>query len=320
VAHERSRDPFHFFWPVPRAGYHWVAGSDGPQRWLVKHPPAAPSRLPNRVTWPLRDEPNLFLTFAELGSSEEEILAFANQHGRLGLEIARDLHASLPVVGGRAVVVAELRKDWTRAIRRMRLACELSAAIAGNDRAVFRRSIHEESWGRGRFSDHAVRFEVPERPDAWLRVTPRDPEAQLLRRGDLRRAAQALLQHAANEALELHTSARVLLDDETERQGLYVTPKNLLGAMWVQFAQSIDSGGSSKRCGKCGNWMQLAPGTNRSDRDFCSDRCRVNAYRQRKKSAVALHRKGMASRVIAKKIGSDLETVRGWLGLAKDGE
>jgi hypothetical protein len=319
VADQRSSEPFRFFWPVPRAGYRWVPGSDGQLRWLVKSPPAGPSRLPNRVTWPLRDKPDLFQTFAELETGEEEILAFANQHGRLGLAVASELHSALPLLGGRPVAVAELRRDWDRAIRRMRLACELSAAIAGNDRAVLRHCIHEESWGPGHFSDHAVRFEVPERPDAWLRVTPRDPEAQLLRRGDLRRAAQVLLQHATNEALELHTSAMVLLDEETERQGIYVNPKNLLGALWVQFAQSIDSGGSSKRCAECGNWMRLAPGTNRSDRDFCSDRCRVNAYRKRKKAAAELHRKGMAPGVIAKKVGSDLKTVRGWLGLRKLG-
>jgi transposase-like protein len=112
----------------------------------------------------------------------------------------------------------------------------------------------------------------------------------------------------------------VLLDQETGRQGLYVNPKNLLGALWVQLAESIDKGQSSKRCSECGEWMLLAPGTSRSDREFCSDRCRVNAFRKRKKPAARLYRKGMAPSAIAKMLGSDSETVRGWLGLAKKGQ
>jgi len=63
--------------------------------------------------------------------------------------------------------------------------------------------------------------------------------------------------------------------------------------------------------------MMLAPGTSRSDREFCSDRCRVNTYRKRKKSAARLHQKGMSPSAIAKKVESDPETVRGWLGLTK---
>ena len=88
-----------------------------------------------------------------------------------------------------------------------------------------------------------------------------------------------------------------------------------IGLHW----QSVDAGGSSKRCGECGNWMLRTPGTNRSDREFCSDRCRVNAYRRRKKLAAQLHRKGMAFNAIAKKLGSDAGIVRGWLGITKKG-
>jgi hypothetical protein len=280
----------------------------------VRNEPATPTEPAHAITRPLREKPGLFRTFAELGSSEDEILAFADRHGWLGLEVDPRLHAELPILRSRRVT-GELRKDWARAITQMRLACDLRNAVAGRDLASLRQAIQQESWdGPLAFSDHGVMYQSHR---GWFRVTPRHPEAALLRKGDLLRAARVLMQHHVNEQLELHTSARVLLDEETGRQGLYVNPKNLLGALWIQFSESIDSSTSSKRCAECGDWMLLAPGTSRSDREFCSDRCRVNAYRKRKKSAARLHRKGMSPSAIAKKLGSDTETVRGWLGLSK---
>ena len=141
----------------------------------------------------------------------------------------------------------------------------------------------------------------------------------MLQRGDLLRAARVLVQFVANEELNTHTSARVLMDEETGRQGLYVNPKNLLGAMWVQFAEAIDKRRLNKRCAICKEWIAITPGTSRSSREFCSSRCRVNAYRERKRSARRLHRRGVALSAIAKQLDSDTETVRGWLGPKKKG-
>jgi predicted nucleic acid-binding Zn ribbon protein len=280
----------------------------------VKNEAAAPTEPAHAITRPLREKPGLFWTFAELESSEDEILAFADRHGWLGLEVDPRLHAELPSFRGRRVA-GELRKDWVRAITQMRFACELRNAVAGRDLAWLRRAIQQESWeGPLSFSDHGVMYQSE---GGGFRVTPHHPEAALLQKGDFLRAARVLMQHLANEQLELHTSARVLLDEQTGRQGLYVNPKNLLGALWIQFSESMDSSTSSRRCAECGDWMLLAPGTSRSDREFCSDRCRVNAYRKRKKAAARLHRRGMTPSAIAKKLGSDTETVRGWLGLIK---
>ncbi len=341
-----------FRWFVPRAGYRWIRGSEDQRRWLVTNEPApAPSGAPHSaVTEPLRETPGLFLTFAELDASEEAICDFADRHGWLGLEVDPRLRAALPVIGGRRAPGGELRKDWARAIAQMRLACHLLRAIERNDREAFRRLITEKSWtGREAFrrwiadkskswdkhdpetlrrlaadnrkepllfSDHSAACEID---GAGVQVTPRDPHAALLKRGDLRRAARVLLQHLANEQLDLHTSARVLMvDEKTGRQGLYVNPTNLLGAMWVQLADSIDAGRSSRRCSQCREWMVLAPGTNRADRTLCSDRCKVAAYRERKKTAALLHRRGHPPSAIAKKLGSDVEKVRGWLGLGKE--
>lgn len=81
--------------------------------------------------------PGLDLTFAELGSSEEEILAFANTQGWLGLEVNTEPHSALPLIGGRREP-SELQKDRLRAVAQMRLACEVFKAIERKDRGALR--------------------------------------------------------------------------------------------------------------------------------------------------------------------------------------
>jgi hypothetical protein len=81
-------------------------------------------------------------------------------------------------------------------------------------------------------------------------MTPRESEASLLQRGGSLRAARLLVQYVANEQLDAHASARVLLDKETGKQ-------NLLGALWVQVSETIDKGGLSKRCATCRKWIVI---------------------------------------------------------------
>ena len=130
------------------------------------------------------------------------------------------------------------------------------------------------------------------------------------------RATRILMQRIANQNLKKWTAARILIDTEEGTQGLYVVPENLLGALWVQFAESIDGGRSKVRCIQCGSWMVVAPDTSRSDRTFCSNRCRSKAYRERQSKARHLHREGMKPSAIAKKLNSDTQTVRRWVGLS----
>ena len=313
-----SQQLVHFRWLVPHEGYRWIQAKGPGNRakgpWLVKNAP--PGDTPNNArTEPLLDDPGLFLTFAELGSTEEEILRFTSLHGWLGIR------EEITVERG-SLAEGEPLSKWVRAIADMRSACELLEAIQGKDLKSLRKWIEEEEID-GPFSNHSVAFQR-KFPDIgvklWFRIIGREPDSALLRKGDFLRAGRVLMQRIANDQLDAHTSARVLMDEEKGQQGLYVNPANLLGALWVQFSESIDGGRTKRRCEQCRAWMLLAPDTSRSDRAYCSDSCRVSAYRDRKKSASRLRRKGMTPSAIAKKLGSDTETVRGWLAQSKKGK
>ena len=77
-------------------------------------------------------------------------------------------------------------------------------------------------------------------------------------------------------------------------------------------------------CVVCGTligiWKRGTHGSPRSSRGsrrthtrFCSAKCRVTGYRQRKREAIRLGEQGRTPASIAKELGSKTATVRGWL-------
>jgi hypothetical protein len=118
-----------FRWPVPQAGYRWIQGiaidpSDvrrsrerGAQALLTDGVPIGSRQAPARAYEPLRTEPALFLTFANLRPTQGAIKGFADRYGRLGAELwflDRD---------GPQLAV-EPRALWRREIQAMRAAVE----------------------------------------------------------------------------------------------------------------------------------------------------------------------------------------------------
>ena len=75
-----------------------------------------------------------------------------------------------------------------------------------------------------------------------------------------------------------------LLQEEKPSGALrwYLEPENLLAAMWFQFAGAIDGATSFSTCTECSVWIDTVPGSNRPDKIYCSNACRMRAYRKRK--------------------------------------
>ena len=135
-----------------------------------------------------------------------------------------------------------------------------------------------------------------------------------MREGDWRGAARFVAQRLINEGLDPNTRARLLFDPESKRFNSHIVPRNLLGAIWIQTAAMAEGGRDYRRCEQCRGWFVLSPDINRSDRAYCSDRCRHKAYRDRRLRARELHAKGVTPAKIARELDSNIETVRGWLG------
>jgi hypothetical protein len=93
-------------------------------------------------------------------------------------------------------------------------------------------------------------------------------------------------------------------------------PQNLLGALWLQFAASVDVLKSFLKCALCDAPFEISrdPRTGkRTDARFCSARCRVNHYRSRIERARRLRAAGRSEVEIARELKAQLSTVRAWL-------
>ena len=70
-----------------------------------------------------------------------------------------------------------------------------------------------------------------------------------------------------------------------ERPNLCLVPATLEDAAWLQFAQAASASQDLKKCRWCTTWFAFGSGTGRKkSAEYCSDRCRVTAFRRRKEA------------------------------------
>jgi predicted anti-sigma-YlaC factor YlaD len=90
-------------------------------------------------------------------------------------------------------------------------------------------------------------------------------------------------------------------------------PANLLSALWLQLAFAIVEDTHFRQCPSCRSWFAVAPERRRADAQYCKEACRVRAYKERKKAARRLHDEGKSPKQIARKLGTSVEIVEGWI-------
>jgi hypothetical protein len=107
----------------------------------------------------------------------------------------------------------------------------------------------------------------------------------------------ALLDPKLNRKTRARLVAVPFKPDE-ERLRVGVSPRTLLGALWLQFARAVDGGFKYITCEACGAWIEVAPTDGRRQRRrFCRDTCRVNWSRRKDRSRLSGDRPRRASRI-----------------------
>ena len=135
----------------------------------------------------------------------------------------------------------------------------------------------------------------------------------------LRRAGQFFVQQEINSRLEKTAAPKLLYDPESDQLELRLMPTNLLGALWLQFARSVEASKNYRRCRVCTQWFEVSVEGKRRHSKYCSDRCRMKAYRDRRSKAVARAAAGESPGLIAEDLGSELDTVLGWIKQPDEG-
>ena len=258
-----------FRWRVAEAGYTWKQIPDGSGSWFLTRP----IDCSHRYNAPLKEQSGLYKTFASLPPKRPEILKFADGFGLLG-------------IGGPDTVTAEPSVwqeplgIWVREIRAMALA-ERVRQMLKQEPADVRGLSTVISWE----GPNGVYYTSPEtgRPVA-IATKRRDPE--LLERfdaGGLIVPARVMLWRLINDHLEGNVSGKLLFDPTYSRLNLYIVPKDLLSALWLQLARAVDGNRDFAQCEVCRNWFEISsPDGARSDKRFCGTACRARAWRKAK--------------------------------------
>jgi hypothetical protein len=90
-------------------------------------------------------------------------------------------------------------------------------------------------------------------------------------------------------------------------------PRNLLGAMWLQFDYAISGNKEERYCPECKTPFLVARGEARDDKAHCGTACRSKAWRRNVKEAQQRRAKGESVAEIAKHMKADETAVKGWL-------
>ena len=300
-----SSDLFPFEWGVCSEGYQWVRGKDEEGWGLADDPSHTEGHY--RTYAPLQEHTGLFRHFAETSPTHLGIQEFANTYGLLGGRI--QVYNTLYIEGRpEERVPVEPLSFWQQHIRDLRVAVQLWDWLKSNDVEGFRAGLPEVLEVLEPYVEE-VAFSLSYRDFAQLR---RQAEA-----GELEGPAFAFLNGMIENNLRNTVSPQLVKNPEGTGFNLVFAPDSLLGVLWLQFAQAISGYKEYRRCQLegCGKWFEISLEQTgfRKSRHYCSDRCRIKAYRTRQDEARQLRANGTTVKDIAAQLGSDTKTVRGWV-------
>jgi len=248
-------------------------------------------RKNSRDVHPTDDDGALFRNFARLEPTKEAIAEFANRYGLLWSELP-----GVPF------------GEWEFEIRTMQFLVGVWDAALENDKKFL--SQHFRPDQRGRFL-----YPYPDTIACYCRygsAPPSEVHDIIERGGRPSQVARHYVINAINSRLAALGANVGRLTKESNFR-LTIQPRSLLGALWLQFAESIGTHKSFRKCEVCGRYMEISPDVNRADRRFCSDACRNRALRYRRKVAQQMREDGETLREISKATGSDMDTIKQWL-------
>jgi hypothetical protein len=299
----------------------------------------------------------LFKTFAGTEQTRQGVLAFANQYGALGglasTLVARPARAD-DEKNSYYCVYAESLDTWIKEIRVLNHAIQLWEALKRKDVAFLSELIHwsrdstdkQETtaynfpeysltrvgvaflsepiyWSKGSSETreaavyHGPQFSVGGISNAALNIRPEI--RSLFVPGDVIYPGWFALHEIINQNLEFHQATPRLLwqqDHGKFTRIIQIVPGSLIASFWIQLAKAVEGNREHQQCEECRKWFEVS-GDRRGDARFCSDPCRFRAYRKRQKEALRLHATGTPPKDIAKQLGSDAKTVKGWISKGK---
>ena len=312
-----------FVWRVNKAGYRWenlltrgdATRDEKPRRVLTDGIPFGQQTMVDEYN-PLSLPPDearkmgkpLFVVFAETPRTEAGAIEFANRWGALGDSQQWVFLSASATTRGRPFGRGEEKATWLDNIRDMSQAVELWKALHTKNKAFLNQVLQWKTdggpAGNGAWvyaNGHAEAVNPPEK----IRFSAKDPTGP----------AWLLVQRWINKHLRGRVSPQLLWHLEQSRYVIRVVPRNLLGAMWLQFSRAIAGEVGYRPCKVCSRWLTISTDKFgfRTDREFCSAACRQKDHRRKVREARELEAAGRSVQQIAKHFQTEIGTINNWL-------
>lgn len=249
--------------PDPSSGYYLAALADG-------------SRERAGIEKDIGDYPTLFLELADVPLTADGIVEFANKWGFLNDRFGMRECLRVPSDdGNQALVYGEPIYSWVFAVVMMSRLCQLWELIRNKDEQGLAGYVRWTGDSLVRFGEYVVasRDFAPER-------------LKSMKSGDLLEPARYYIEDGVSRfnlgGAQPNLRTDLLWDHRLGEWRIQPTPDNMVGALWFQFANAVCDNSGFRRCRECGRWLQLGPGSGRPEKTYCSDACRMRAYRKRK--------------------------------------
>ena len=311
-----TRGIYFFRWPVAQSylfstdyqlagGIQDVEGIDSNGPWLL-------SSEDGKWSTPLKDTPSLYPLHREFGAlegKEQDIIKFANQHGSLG----KDVILFPPPSGG--IVRGESLERWKNEIAHMGVCLTVWDLFKQKEAGKLGQIVkwtkpnrvmlllgykwEKDHYAVLRYPDNAIDVIESVRSGALLGTegdTLLDSDynihPDLVKRwhyGDVLEPAFFWLCQEINKKLEGGIYPQIF--PFTDKK-VYLTPENLLSAMWLMFMWEVTGEKAIEKCPACGDWFeQVDPREH-----YCTKACKQKAYRDRSKSKTDLNKETQSER------------------------
>jgi hypothetical protein len=190
---------------------------------------------------------------------------------------------------------------WRDQIAEMRRAITLSTALASKSLSKVRENLLPLY-----LPDVPAMRDIKAKLDAGAKLS--DAETAI--------AATLHLTYFAREAVS-RLSPVATWNAKERTVTLRLQPPDLLDVLWLQFAHALNGGHRYLQCAGCLRWFQVnvrrGARQARSDREICSQTCKVTMSLRRKRRARELHAEGWTVPQIADEVKSDQNQVRKWI-------
>jgi len=341
----------YFTWLPPASGFQWVSAQAVTDDWsldenkpLVLVANGFPMLLKGYGRTdgeyePFKDATGLFRELAAVDPVPDAIMAFADQYGPLTrgqlyapvdskpeqfpkppatckLAYSRlrpnspEGHEAVEWEGHwllRGAVAGDSFATWHDNIRRLKALTALWDAITQRKTAGMEKYAHLTTRGKKQvivLQDEAGELEKPiyfEDNKVTLRV-----------------AAEHALIRAIAGRLKYANAVTLYPPDSHHSRNLAIVPHSLEDAIWLQFGLAVIEDKRFGHCDVCGKPFEISPQVARTNRKLCGPACKARAHRKRREQALRLAERGLKVPEIAKKVGSQVSTVKKWLAARKE--